>query len=60
MAINVPIRTYKRYLRAVIALKDILSALPSNKDWLDPDLEKEIRQIINELRETKHGHKPNV
>jgi len=37
--------------RLLYVLKRIINDLPTNRDWLDPDLEKEAREIIKELGE---------
>lgn len=43
---NCPQREEISYLKYLI--KEVLSSLPSNKDWLNPDIEKAMKDAIKE------------
>ncbi len=38
------------YVEAITILKTIMNSLPSNRDWLDPDVEAMAKRILKEAK----------
>jgi hypothetical protein len=46
--VNYLLQEYEKKRSLIRLVRRLMNELPSNRDWLDPDLEKLINELINE------------